>query len=43
MWHLNLSIHAGLRYEVGRFYDQGRGNPSFVQALADVLGNEIQG
>ena len=43
MWHLNLSIHAGLRYEVGRFYDQGRGNPSFVQALADVLENEIQG
>ena len=24
VWHLNLSIHAGLRYEVGRFYDQGR-------------------
>ena len=40
---LKPSNHAGLRYKVGRFYDQGRGNPSFVQALADVLGNEIQG
>ena len=40
---LEPSNHAGLRCKVGRFYDQGRENPFISQALADVLGNEMQG
>ena len=30
---LNLTIHAGLRFEVGRFNDQGAGETAFLACL----------